>query len=203
MDMIHHGISGFTRPLTRLRYRLEQRYGSGTTQRELTVRQARLRQRQNEGVFLGYHIQPGFAWKGEFLVAKLEGLDYHIEHASLTVQQTKRIELPSDEFIFPMRLLEDPSDAKAQSDPVPLERGQALIEEHRSNPKRRSSLSCLRRVAHLIQAECLMGRPCLMNTCGMGFDLSARRPDPRGLQTSRPTCGSCSAARIKSPNPTV
>ena len=51
----------------------------------------------NEGVFLGYHIQPGFAWKGEFLVAKLEGLDYHIEHASLTVQRTKRIELPTDD----------------------------------------------------------------------------------------------------------
>ena len=51
----------------------------------------------NEGVFLGYHIQPGFAWKGEFLVAKLEGLDHHIEHASLTVQRTKRIELPTGE----------------------------------------------------------------------------------------------------------
>ena len=88
----------------------------------------------NEGVFLGYHIQPGFAWKGEFLVAKLEGLDYHIEHASLTVQRTKRIELASDEFIFPLRLLKDPAshpvaDAKARSDPVPLERGQAQIEE--------------------------------------------------------------------------
>ena len=78
----------------------------------------------NEGVFLGYHIQPGFAWKGEFLVAKLEGLDYHIEHASLTVQRTKRIELPTDEFIFPMRLLKDPAshppvaDARTRNDAV-------------------------------------------------------------------------------------
>ena len=86
-------------------------------------------------MFLGYHTQPGFAWKGEFLVAKLEGLDYHIEHASLTVQRTKRIELPTDEFIFSMRLLKDPAshppvaDAKTRSDPVPLERGQAHIEE--------------------------------------------------------------------------
>ena len=95
----------------------------------------------NEGVFLGYHIQPGFAWKGEFLVAKLEGLDYHIEHASLTVQRTKRIELPTDEFIFPMRLLKDPAshppvaDAKTRSDPVPLERGQAHIEEPAASEK--------------------------------------------------------------------
>ena len=95
----------------------------------------------NEGVFLGYHIQPGFAWKGEFLVAKLEGLDYHIEHASLTVQRTKRIELPTDEFIFPMRLLKDPAShppvasARTRDDPVPLERGQAHIEEPAASEK--------------------------------------------------------------------
>ena len=95
----------------------------------------------NQGVFLGYHIQPGFAWKGEFLVAKLEGLDYHIEHASLTVQRTKRIELPTDEFIFPMRLLKDPAshppvaDDRTRNDPVPLERGQAHIEEPAASEK--------------------------------------------------------------------
>ena len=59
----------------------------------------------NEGVFLGYSIQPGFAWKGECRVAKLEGLDYRIEHASLTVQRTNRIEIPSRKFIFPKGLL--------------------------------------------------------------------------------------------------
>ena len=101
----------FHKTFDEVRYLSEQRYCSGTTRHERTIRQARLRQHQisNEGVFLGYHIQPGFAWKGEFLVAKLEGLDYHIEHASLTVQRTKRIELPTDEFIFPMRLLKDPA----------------------------------------------------------------------------------------------
>ena len=95
------------------RFRSEQRSCFGTTPTS------------NEGVFLGYHIQLGFAWKGEFLVAKLEGFDYRIEHASLTVQRTKRIELASDEFIFPIRLLKDPAshppvaDASTRSDPVP------------------------------------------------------------------------------------
>ena len=32
----------------------------------------------NEGLFIGYHIQPGHDWKGEYLVAKLEAADYHV-----------------------------------------------------------------------------------------------------------------------------
>ena len=47
----------------------------------------------NDGIFLGYHIQPGFAWKGEYLVAKMEALDYHAENGSITVQRARRVEL--------------------------------------------------------------------------------------------------------------
>ena len=55
----------------------------------------------NEGIFLGYYIQPGHDWKGEYLVAKLEAADYHVNWGALTIQRTKRLELPSEGFIFP------------------------------------------------------------------------------------------------------
>ena len=57
----------------------------------------------NDGIFLGYHIQPGFAWKGEYLVAKLEALDYHAETGSITVQRARRVELIAGGFVFPSR----------------------------------------------------------------------------------------------------
>ena len=124
-----------------------------------------------------------------FLVAKLEGLEYHIEHASLTVQRTKRVELPSGEFIFPMRLLKDPAshppvaDAKARSDPVPLERGQAQIEEpaasEQSEAKTKPVMSG--KSGRLTQAECPRGRLCLMATCGMGSKRT-ERPLPEQLR---------------------
>ena len=66
----------------------------------------------NEGVFLGYHVQPGHSWKGEYLVAKLEALDYHVEHKSITIQRTKRLELPSDGFIFPLRAAQEANEPK-------------------------------------------------------------------------------------------
>ena len=44
----------------------------------------------NDCVFLGYHIQPGFAWKGEYLVAKLEASDYHAENGSTTGHATPK-----------------------------------------------------------------------------------------------------------------
>ena len=55
-----------------------------------------------EGIFLGYYIQPGFDWKGEYLAAKLEAADYHVNWGALTIQRTKRLELPSEGFIFPL-----------------------------------------------------------------------------------------------------
>jgi len=67
----------------------------------------------NEGIFLGYYIQPGHDWKGEYLVAKLEAADYHVNWGALTIQRTKRLELPSEGFIFPWKALIDSKAPKA------------------------------------------------------------------------------------------
>ena len=67
----------------------------------------------NEGIFLGYYIQPGHDWKGEYLVAKLEAADYHVNWGALTIQRTKRLELPSEGFIFPLKALIDSKASKA------------------------------------------------------------------------------------------
>ena len=53
-----------------------------------------------EGIFLGYYIQPGHDWKGEYLVAKLEAADYHVNWGALSIQRT-----PSEGFIFPLKTL--------------------------------------------------------------------------------------------------
>ena len=66
----------------------------------------------NDGIFLGYHIQLGFAWKGEYLVAKLEALDYHAENGSITVQRARRIELVPGGFTFPVRALQEAKEPK-------------------------------------------------------------------------------------------
>ena len=82
-----------------------------------------------EGVFLGYHVQPGHKWRVEYLVAKLEALDYHVEHNSLTIQRTKKIELLPGGFSFPLRVKQDrkeaiPDDPKLNliesPNPIPL-----------------------------------------------------------------------------------
>ena len=66
----------------------------------------------NDGIFLGYHIQPGFAWKGEYLVAKLDALDYHAENGSITVQRARRLELVPGGFTFPLRALHEAKEPK-------------------------------------------------------------------------------------------
>ena len=55
-----------------------------------------------EGVFLGYNIQVGHVWRGEYLVAKLEGLDENIKENNVTVLRTKRIAFPDGDFVFPL-----------------------------------------------------------------------------------------------------
>ena len=66
----------------------------------------------NDGIFLGYHVQPGFAWKGEYLVAKLEALDYHAENGSITVQRARRVELIEGGFVLPLRELKKAKEPK-------------------------------------------------------------------------------------------
>ena len=53
----------------------------------------------------GYYIQPGHDWKGEYLVAKLEAAEYHVNWGALSIQRTKKLELPSEGFIFPLKTL--------------------------------------------------------------------------------------------------
>lgn len=67
----------------------------------------------NDGVFLGYYIQPGHQWKGEYLVAKLDALDYHAENGSITVQRSRQIILPSGGFVFPLRAAQEAKEPKA------------------------------------------------------------------------------------------
>ena len=45
-----------------------------------------------DGVFLGYHIQPGFNWRKEYLVAPLKGSKQALETGNLQVLQSKRME---------------------------------------------------------------------------------------------------------------
>ena len=80
-------------------------------------------------MFLGYHAQPGHKWQGEYLVAKLEALDYHVERNSLTIHRTKKIELLPGGFSFPLRVKQDrkeaiPDDPKLNliesPNPIPL-----------------------------------------------------------------------------------
>ena len=47
-----------------------------------------------DGIFLGYHIQPGFIWRQEYLVAPLKGSRDAIENDDLKVIRAKRMELP-------------------------------------------------------------------------------------------------------------
>ena len=45
-------------------------------------------------------------------MAKLEALDYHVEHKSITVQRTKKLELPSDGFAFPLHAAQEANEPK-------------------------------------------------------------------------------------------
>ena len=55
-----------------------------------------------DGAFLGYHIQPGFNWRKEYLVAPLQGFKQALEAGNLQVLRSKRMELPPGKFVFPL-----------------------------------------------------------------------------------------------------
>ena len=54
-----------------------------------------------EGVFLGYHIQPGFIWKGDYIVIPGQGLRDAVELGKLPMIRVNRMEIPVGEFNFP------------------------------------------------------------------------------------------------------
>ena len=54
-----------------------------------------------EGVFLGYHIQPGFIWKGDYIVTPVEGLRDALEIGKLPMLRVNRMEIPVADHSFP------------------------------------------------------------------------------------------------------
>ena len=55
-----------------------------------------------EGIFLGFHIQPGFMWRKECLPAPLKGSRDALANGTLKVVRAKRIELPHGDYTFPL-----------------------------------------------------------------------------------------------------
>ena len=45
-----------------------------------------------EGIFLGYHIQPGFIWKEEYLVTPVKDCGFAIEIGNFPILRSKRME---------------------------------------------------------------------------------------------------------------
>ena len=60
------------------------------------------------GVFLGYNIQAGHVWRGEYLVANVDSLEYFLKEGHLKTIRTKRVALPDGDFIFPLHFKEKP-----------------------------------------------------------------------------------------------
>ena len=60
------------------------------------------------GVFLGYNIQAGHVWRGEYLVANVDSLEYFLKEGHLKTIRTKRVALPNGDFIFPLHFKEKP-----------------------------------------------------------------------------------------------
>ena len=54
-----------------------------------------------EGIFLGYHVQPGFIWQDEYLVAPLDKIEGALESNDLKVIRSKKVELLQGDFVFP------------------------------------------------------------------------------------------------------
>ena len=59
------------------------------------------------GIFLGYHIQPGFIWRQEYIVAPLKGSREAMENDDLRTLRVKRMELPIGDLVFPLAAPED------------------------------------------------------------------------------------------------
>ena len=56
-----------------------------------------------EGIFLGYHIQPGFIWREEYLVTPVHNCEQMFETGNFPILRAKRLELIPGDFTFPMR----------------------------------------------------------------------------------------------------
>ena len=54
-----------------------------------------------EGIFLGYHIQPGFVFKKEYLITPVKDALDNIENGTFKTLRVKRMELLPGDFTFP------------------------------------------------------------------------------------------------------
>ena len=55
-----------------------------------------------EGIFLGLHIQPGFIWRKEYLLAPLRGSRDALANGTLKVVRAKHVEIPHGDYTFPL-----------------------------------------------------------------------------------------------------
>ena len=88
----HHGSSGLVKSSLQCTSRLVPKCCFGITPKGLTTPQVSFPQHQMKEFSLGitYYIQPGHDWKGEYLVAKLEAADYHVNWGALWLSKEQR-----------------------------------------------------------------------------------------------------------------
>ena len=51
-----------------------------------------------EGIFLGYHVQPGFIFKKEYLVTPVKGARKAIQDSNFKILRVKRMEVPDGDL---------------------------------------------------------------------------------------------------------
>ena len=133
-----------------------------------------------ERIFLGYHIQPGFSWKKEYLVAPVKDAHDAIDDETLKIIRAKRIELLEGEFVF-LRLPDPVRIAGQVTPPVwmtrtfmgevarPPARRKARPRNHQQHPSRRSRHLDTQVVS--IPRSTRMALRCLVVTTGTGLHL--------------------------------
>ena len=95
------GKSGLANLSTARRFPLELRYSIGHPRSRKHPRDRSLLALV-EGIFLGYHIQPGFVFKAEYLVAPLYEIHNAIKNEAFKVFRTKRLETLEGDFVYPL-----------------------------------------------------------------------------------------------------
>ena len=93
-----HGNSGLITSSTASAFLLEPRFCTGCPRSKRSQNARSLQDR----LFLGYHIQPGFIFNDEYLVAPLRNIANALENEDLRVFRAKRLELPDGGFKFPL-----------------------------------------------------------------------------------------------------
>ena len=96
-----HGNSGLVTSSTASAFLSEPRFYTGCPRSKKPER-SKFAGTGIEGIFLGYHIQPGFIFNDEYLVAPLHNIANALENEDLRVFRAKRLEIPDGGFKFPL-----------------------------------------------------------------------------------------------------